>query len=348
MAKKKQTEEVDLSAAEMILSSIQENYGDVVTSGRQLIESKKEIVHVSPRIDAMLGGGILEGTCTFVVGKEKVGKTTLLLRICAQAQKQDRSVWYLDVEHRLQPKNLEGCKGLDIDNFNHIKSAQGHILSAEKILSLAKQILTDIPRSVVVIDSFGALVTQGELEGELKGTQRNDLHKLLSLFHRVLTPIISINKNILLGVQHLYANTSGMGKETNSEGGSSKGRFLSDNKIRAEFIEKWEEGTDRVGQLIHWRCDYSALPQGIPGAKCESYLRYGIGIDILQEQLLLAVDAGLIKKSGTWFACLFVQNRTGEEKPPQFQGEAKLYAAIHNNPEWAEWLTNDLKELGIS
>jgi RecA/RadA recombinase len=353
MAKKKEKEEketkIDLDRSSMVLKDLADTYGEIVSSGQDLLNKEQEILSLSPRLDGILNGGIPEGTATFVIGKPKSGKTTLLLRACAQAQKQNRDVWYIDVEHRLSHKYITGCAGLDPspDKFHHIHSKEGQILSAEKILTIATKILTDIPRSLVIIDSFGALVTQGEMEGELKGRQRTDLHGLLSLFHRILCPIISINKNYLFGVQHTYANVAPSGpmdKKKTIEGGSSKGQFLSSNKLTVKYFEYWGAGKECVGQKVHWQCDYSDL--GMPGGTCESYIRYGTGIDVLQELLMTAVDAGLIKKAagGGWYTPEFLERHGGEVK--KMQGDAVLYDAFLANEEWQVWLMEDLKSLG--
>lgn len=350
MAKKKDKEDsIELDRSAMVLKSLEETYGDIVSSGQDLLNKEQEILQISPRIDSILNGGIPEGTATFITGKPKSGKTTLLLRACAQAQKQNRDIFYIDVEHRLAKKNIAGCKGLDPspEKFHHIHSMEGQILSAEKILTIATKILTDVPRSLLVIDSFGALVTQGEMEGELKGRQRTDLHGLLSLFHKILCPIISINKNYLFGVQHTYANVAPSGpmdKKKTIEAGSSKGQFLSSNKLTVKYFEYWDAGQERIGQKVHWQCDYSDL--GMPGQGCESYIRYGTGIDILQELLMTGVDAGLIKKAagGGWFTPEFLANHGQEVK--KAQGESALYDLFIANEEWQTWLETDLREMG--
>lgn len=345
MAKKKtEINSLDLTAATAILDSLRKTYGDIVSTGSDLISKEQEILKICPGIDKILNGGIPDGSTVFISGLAKGGKTSLCLKICQVAQAAGRDVWYIDVEHRLKKMNLEGCQGLDVAAFKHIHSTPGNILSAEKVLTIAKQILTDIPRSVVVIDSFGALVTDGELTGELKGSQRNDLHKLLSLFHRTLAPIVSINNNILLGIQHIYANVSGKGYNPWMEAGSTKGRYMSDIKLKIKGVESWEYGDHRVGQVVKWAADYTAL--GPPGGEVNTYLRYGLGIDILQEKLMTAIDLGLIEKKAAWFACHFINKRTNEEKTISYNGEAKLYMAISTNPEYQAWLDEDLQELG--
>lgn len=343
MAKKKETDTVELDKEALLLKSLNETYGNIVSTGRDLLNKSQEIMSISPRIDSILGGGIPEGTTTLISGPPKAGKSSLTLRMCKQAQEMGRSVVYIDVEHRLKKMNLEGTLGLNPDKVIHIHSDANNLLNAEKVLTIAKQSLQDLPGSLVVMDSFGALVTEGEMLGELKGSQRNDLHKLLSLFHRILVPIISVNRNFFVGILQEHSNVSGYGAPT-VEGGSSKGKYLSDVKLRVKKFEYWEANNVKVGQMGHWICSYSAL--GPPGGECQSYIRYGIGIDILQELIATGIDAGLICKSGAWYACPFISKRTEVEKPPQFQGEAKLYVAINENEDYKKWLEEDLREMG--
>jgi hypothetical protein len=291
-----------------------------------------------------MGGGIPDGHAVFISGQPKTGKTSMILRMCAQAQKQGREVYYFDVEHRLKKMNLEGCTGLDMDSFNHIHSSLGNILSAEKILNMVKRIAIDIPRSFIVIDSFGALVTEAQMTEELSGAGRTTLHRLLSNYHTQLAPIISINNNIVVGVNHIHADT-GPSQAQWAEGGSSKGRYMADIKLKVKKTEPWLAGEQRIGQKMLWVCDFGGLG-AIPGSECESYLRYGVGIDVLQEKIMNAIDLGIIGNKKPWYSCDFVVKRTGEEKAPNFSGEARLYTAIATNQDWLDWLDEDLKELG--
>ena len=341
MAKKKEVDTSELNKEELLLKSLSETYGNIVSNGEDLMNKSQEIMSISPKLDSILNGGIPEGTTTLISGPPKAGKSSLTLRMCRQAQEMGRSVVYIDVEHRLKKMNLAGTLGLDPSKLIHIHSDENNLLNAEKVLTIAKQSLQDLPKSLVVMDSFGALVTEGEMLGELKGSQRNDLHKLLSLFHRILVPIISVNRNFFVGILHEHANTSGYGAAT-AEGGSSRARYLSDVKLRVKKFEYWEANGVKIGQIGTWLCGYSAL--GAPGGECQSYIRYGVGIDILQELIATGLDTGLIQKAGAWYSAPYITKR--DEQEPKFQGEAKLYAAISNNKEWQEWLESDLREMG--
>ena len=104
---------------------------------------------------------------------------------------------------------------------------------------------------------------------------------------------------------------------------------------------------------------------GPPGGQVQSYIRYGHGIDKTQEILTLALDLGLIDKSGAWFTCTFLQfykdlakeifpdiNVENEDelfsvKAAKFQGQNKLYEFLKSNSCLVDILENMIKK-GLS
>ena len=99
---------------------------------------------------------------------------------------------------------------------------------------------------------------------------------------------------------------------------------------------------------------------GPPGGQVQSYIRYGHGIDSVQEVLELATDLGFIDKAGAWFSCPFFQiekdlakkikpdvdvdNDEAIIKAFKFQGQDKLYNFIKENPEIVKTLERLIKE----
>ena len=99
---------------------------------------------------------------------------------------------------------------------------------------------------------------------------------------------------------------------------------------------------------------------GAPGGQVQSYIRYGHGIDKIQEVLMLACDVGLIDKAGAWYTCSFmaddsmheVAKRTTDVSPSdddyltkfKFQGQDNLYEFLKGNPECVSFLESQIKE----
>lgn len=349
MAKKKDEDTSDVKRDHS--KEIIESYGSILFDSSTLLDTKQEIVSVSPAIDNILNGGIPKGTYVTITGKEKTGKTTTILQIIANAQKIGMRAFYHDAEHRLKKMNISGVP--DLKPFEIIRSTTGKILNSEDHLTIMQKTFMDCPNSVVVMDSWAALVTDAETKKDLTGSARSDAGKLLSDFFKKTSPILRINNIILIGVNHLYANTSGYGSAY-LESGSSKSRYYADIRLRVTKMEPWESGGIRIGQLVSWSCDTSAL--GPPGGDAISAIRYGKGIDAIYEMVNIAIELGLIEKAAAWLKAAYLQNHVSKEKwgdeGKEFkaQGMENMIEFLRENLEYAEILRKEILSMtcGIS
>lgn len=323
----------------MTTKELKKEFGDVFINAEHIIAKKRTILPVSPKLDIALDGGFPSGCWGIISGVSKAGKSTLALTICAEAQKKEngsRKCYYFDVEHRLEKKNLLGIPGLllDEDKLCIIASTKDNILTAEKTLTIAEKLLKTESGIVVIIDSSSALCTTKEYDGDIAAEGRNSGPKLLAQFTRKLAQIIPIQDSIVIIIQHLIANTSGYGSPFLEDGGN-KIVYQSDIKLRVQSFKKWEIGDKNIGQVLNCHVIYSALGQ--PGAKVESYLRYGSGIDHTWEYIELACDLGLINKTGAWFSLDFL------ETPEKLQGQQKIWQYLKDNPKSELLLSNLIK-----
>ena len=308
---------------------IVKEYGDVVHNPSSITDQELKILSVSPKIDIALGGGVPEGSLFIMTGPEKVGKTVTALTFSANAQQDDRFVYYGNIEGRLSKRDLEGIKSLpheDVEDgglMEVIQSAEGNILSAEKFLGIFDQLIHTKPRTICVIDSFSALASEAELTGDLSDQQVMSVQKILAKFCRRIAPAIPINKTTVVGITHLMANVSTFGRgKTKVEKSGSALKYQVDVKLHATHTSSIMQGETQIGQTVHWQVVTSAI--GPPGQKVSSHIKYGRGIWKEMELADLLVDFGLIKKSGTW---LTLSN--GEK----LQGKNNLAKYLEENPD---------------
>lgn len=343
MAKADKSKETDLGIQEptyqKIIADINKEFGDICKPGSDILNRKQTILKISPSIDFGLNGGIPTGTWNLISGLPKTGKTTLALSIIAAAQKAEydaRHAYYLDVEGRLKSINLSGIYGLDQSKITVIRSTVGNVLSAEKYLKIAENIVHSHPGCILVVDSLSALCAEKELIGDMNSQTRSSGPKLIGQFCRKLANVVPINDVTVICMQHLIANTSGYGAAFMEDGGH-KIQYQSDQKLRVKSIEAYTTGSGanekRIGQIIHWNVMVSALG-AIPGTSISSYLRYGVGFDHVREYIEQAVNFGIIEKSGAWF-------NFGEHK---FQGIEKVWAGLNENPDLLEKVKEQIKE----
>ena len=309
-------------------------YGNVIHDPSSIIDQKLKIIPISPKLDIALGGGVPEGSLFIMTGPEKVGKTLTALTFCANAQQDNRKIYYGNVEGRLRKRDIEGIKELDPDaeKIQIIGSTQGNILSAEKYLGIFDQIIHTQPNTICVIDSFSALASDAELTGDLTDQQVMSVQKVLAKFCRRMAPALPINKVTVVGITHLMANVStfGRGKAKVEKSGTAL-KYQVDVKLHASHTKPIMQGETQIGQTVYWQVVTSSI--GPPGQKVESHIKYGRGIWKEMELADLLVDFGIVKKSGTWLTL------PNEEK---MQGKNNLATYLENNPDQYTKFENDI------
>ena len=352
---------------EALKKQIKKKYGEVIRSGADVFEEIKDlkVIPVSPALDYALGGGIREGSWVKVTGDPKTGKTTTALQFAANCQKEEhgsRPIYYVNVEGRLNRNNLEGVNGLDVEKIEVIESP-AETLSAEKYLSIIKDIVMETPGAVIILDSVSSLIAQRDLDEEVRGDYRPGLQKILSDFTKKMGGIVRNQRAVIIMITHFIANTGGFSMKKKVSDGGVKIHYQSDTILEIKYIQAWKEKVAseerQVGQVIHWNVVTSPL-SGFPGAEAISYLRYGEGIDKLQELIQQAIDFSIIDVSGSWFTCDFAienidslpdvieKNDLDEKTAEKFfkvQGQKKLKDLMLNNPSMITLLDNTIREM---
>jgi len=346
------------------IKDIVKKYGHVISTGNEILDQRKNFkaITVSPSVDIALGGGIKEGSWVILTGDPKCGKTTTALQIAANCQKDGRPIIYLDAEGRLKEMNLLGVEGLDKEQIQIIH-AEDEPLSAETFLDIAVKLVSAKENygCVCIIDSTSALMPEKELDGDLS-PGRAGLPRILSVFCKKLGQIVPKQRATLIIITHFIANTSGYGASRMPDCGK-KIQYQADTRMEVKSINPWSQGDKQIGQAVNWKVICSSM--GPPGVECQSWIRYGQGVDKTQELVIIGQEAGLIAKAGAWLTCdfLFLKPELLQKINPtieligdntykdqekalrccKFQGQEKLYHFLNENQEVCELLENEIK-----
>lgn len=352
-----------------VSSSIVSKYGDVVRSGTEVLESinSLEIIGLSPSLDIALGGGLREGSVVVMTGDPKSGKTTTALHFASKCQKLGKRVIYVNTEGRLSKQNFDGIKGLQPDNILIIESTDDRILSAEDFLNIIEYYINNDPGCLIIADSLSNMVPACELEGEVRTGVRNALPRLLSMFFKRISGTLMKNKTILICITHNIANTGGSpyAPQKMADCGNML-QYQAGTNMVITHRGKWQVPKDtgqHVGQIANWSIKTSNAG-GRPNSTAESWIRYGIGIDEVQEIVQIACEFRLIKASGAWYTIqcavdesnntvvlkTLQQNNVGQtpeeiEKFFKFQGVNNVSEFLTNNPTIAQFVYEKIKEL---
>ena len=320
-------------------------YGDYITSGDKVLEQKKnyKTISISPAIDLALGGGVKEGSWMILSGPPKAGKTTTTMQIIANCQALGRKIIYLDVEGRLKEMNFE-VPGIDPSLVQVIRSGD-EPLAAETFLDIARKLVAakENEGCVLVIDSISSLMPSRDLDEDISGMTRPGLPKILSDFVKKLGQTVPNQKCLVILITHMITNTSGYGKSKMADGGV-KIQFQADTRMEVKSVSPWEsagsskENKNVIGLKVTWEVLCSSI--GAPFKTCDSWIRFGHGIDKVQEIIMIAIDLGLISVAGSWYNLDFI----GDEKV-KLQGQEKVYNYLSERKEFYALLETKVKEM---
>lgn len=295
-----------------IKNEIQKKYKYEVKPVSSVLDSPKEIIRISPLFDLQLGGGIPEGSVVLISGPKKCGKSSLCFHLALGAKELDgRPVFYFDVEGRFKEMNLHTVQGFDPDSVQWIHSTEDRILTGEDHLNIAWDVIQNVPRAVVMIDSTSQLCSSDELYGEIKQGIRPSGPMLLSAFTRKLSAMTSVRNCTVVMIQHVIADT-GMSRKTKSISGGNKIQYQADVNLECSHYQDWMDGEKLIGKVSHWKVETSAL--GSPSTSFPAYIRYGVGLDKIKEVVELSQDMGIISQSGAWYKLDCLTELIGEDK----------------------------------
>jgi recombination protein RecA len=342
--KKKDSDEsvATLSPMDQLDKEISDEYGEgIFISANSIKERHKSLISLSPVVNRLLGGGITSGSWMTLTGKPKIGKTVLSLYGAAKAQRPEngyidkingnlipRNVYLIDAEGRIKERDFDGIPGLITtpDRFRVISSSEDTILSAEKFLNIVDKIIHTDRGAYIIIDSISCLAEEKRLT-EIGAQTRGGQAKIVSDFCSRNATVVPIRDHIIICITHVIANTSGYGAHQVEKTPNSL-LYQVDFKLRAIKEEEWKdsEGDEPYGKIVTWKCECSGL-RG-PGAQGQVYLRFGKGIDEVQEMINFAVDFGIVTKKAAWYSGEF----EGFE-PFKVCGMPALYELLSTNQE---------------
>lgn len=248
--------------------------------------------------DALGIGGLPLGRIVEIFGWESSGKTTLALNVIANAQKQGLKCLLVDAENAFDPE-YAAALGVKVDELQYCQPSYG-----EQGLEVADRRMSDGKADIVVIDSVAALVPKSELEGE-HGDSKMGLHaRLMSQACRKMVGTIA-KKNCLCIFINQFRHKIGVmyGSPDVTTGGNALQFYASIRlEVRRSTTEKnsvmngdTKEGNQTTVKVIKNKC-------APPFRQASFYIMYGTGIDNITELIELAVEKGIIEKSGSWFS----------------------------------------------
>jgi recombination protein RecA len=278
-------------------------------------------------LDLALGvGGLPRGRIVEVYGPESSGKTTLTYHAIAEAQLQGGRCAFIDAEHSMDPAYAERI-GVNVEELLLAQPGYG-----EQALEIADLLVQSGEVALVAIDSVAALVPKAELEASMDEQQVGLQARMMSKGLRKLAGHIREGGTTCLFTNQLREKVGVIYGPRETQPGGRAMKFYASQRLDMRRVETLKEGERSLGICVRVKVvkNKVASPFGV----AEFDIDFGQGISQLGCVLDLAVQAGVVKRSGPYFAF-------GEEKLGQ--GRAKAKATLEARPELVEEIAGEVR-----
>jgi recombination protein RecA len=280
-------------------------------------------------LDVALGiGGVARGRIIEIFGPESSGKTTLALHVIAEAQKMGGVAAFIDAEHALDVHYARKL-GVQVEDLLISQPDYG-----EQALEIAEILVRSNAVDVIVVDSVAALVPKAEIEGEMGDPHVGLQARLMSQALRKLVASISKSRTCVIFINQIRMKIGVMYGSPETTTGGNALKFYATMRMEIRRVGPIKDGQEIIGNRTRVKVVKNKISP--PFKEVEFDIIYGRGISKEGDLLDLAVESGIVEKSGTWYS--YAGERLG-------QGRENAKSFIREHPEVLETIEGKIRQM---
>lgn len=326
-------------ALEMAIKQIEKIHG----KGAIMRLGEKELIRVpviptgSISLDLALGiGGYPRGRIIEIFGPEASGKTTLALHAIAEVQKEGGIAAFIDAEHALDPVYAEKL-GVNLSELWISQPDTG-----EQALEIAETLVRSGAVDLIVVDSVAALVPKAEITGEMGEAHVGLQARLMSQAMRKLAGVLNKSKTCAIFINQIRHRIGVLYGNPETTPGGLALKFHASLRLEIKKMETIKSNDYVIGNRVKVKVVKNKLAPPFKEASFD--ILYGKGISRESELIDLAVEKGIIQKSGAWYAYKGNQLGQGKENVRKLlEEDKKLFDEIEKELK-KELFEKDIKE----
>jgi recombination protein RecA len=300
-------------ALDMAIGHVEKQFGkgSIMRMGERADMAIESVPTGAMALDLALGvGGLPRGRIVELYGPESSGKSTLAMHVVAEGQRNGGICAYIDAEHAMDPVYAKAI-GVDIDELLISQPDTG-----EQALEIADMLIRSGALDVLVVDSVAALTPRAEIEGEMGDAHVGLQARLMSQALRKLTGTLSRSNTIAIFINQLREKIGVVYGSPEVTPGGRALKFYSSVRLDIRRIESIKDGGEVIGNRTRVKVVKNKCSP--PFKSAEFDIMYGRGISREGSVIDVAVDLGIVKKSGAWYTYEGEQLGQGRENAKQF------------------------------
>lgn len=271
----------------------------VISSGSVLLDNSPALSNYK---------GIPSGVMIQIASKKEGSfKTSLALAGAKELQKQGKKVVFIDAEAGLTGLDWIKANGLSTDKelWTYAQPEDG-----EEAFTMAEYFIKDKEHYGIIIDSIDSCQPSKIMTSEFGDANIGNHAKLVTQAVRKFKTQVRTHQKIMWLVNQMRVNITQMGARGHKSTGGDAIDFYC--KLNIEMSKDKSDNQLKDTEYIPLSIGVKRSKLGLSYTDVNTYALQGKGIDQEAELVHLAIDKGIIYKSGSWYKHNIVDNETGE------------------------------------